>query len=173
MKEKNNTQDNVKETVIAFKAQLVATANDPVNRSARIMAFAHKNEQNRHIIRHPLTHDAYTKRLRDFKYLLGIVKGLPLDDLPTITNKLSGSFRLPHHLYLHHCLPDYSGKEEILEKHRTNEGANKVMNNILSEVEELLDQGKVGDREYAARLLDDMRLIAFATDWLQTAKLHD
>lgn len=33
MKEKDNTPDNVAETVIAFKTQLVATANDPVNGS--------------------------------------------------------------------------------------------------------------------------------------------
>jgi len=119
-----------------------------------------------------LSFDAYAKRLRDFKYLLGIIKGFPLDDLSAITNQLGGSFRLPLHLYLHHCLPDHPEKDAMLEKHRTNQGANTVMNNILGEVEAWLYQGKISDSAYAARLLDDERLFSFATNWLETARIH-
>jgi uncharacterized membrane protein (UPF0182 family) len=47
------------------------------------------------------------------------------------------------------------------------------MNHIRKEVEEWLDSGKITDHAYAARLLDPKRIIAFATDWLNTARLYD
>jgi hypothetical protein len=135
-------------------------------------AFCERDAKGKRIIKHPATYEAYAKRQRDFKYLLGLVKGDPMDDLAAITKKHGGTFRLVLHLYLHHCLPDYPEKEANLRKHRTNEGANPVMNHIRKEVEQWLDSGKITDHAYAARLLDPKRLIAFATEWLDTARLY-
>ncbi len=170
---KNDNNSKTQTTIAIFKAVLEATTADPIlERGRRIEAFSHKDEKGNRIVRHPAAYAAYAKRLRDFKYLLAIVKGLPLDDLSTITNRLSGSFRLPLHLFLHHCLPGYPGKADMLEKHRSINAADKVMNNILGEVESSLGQGTITDAAFAARLLDDTTLIEFATKWLNTARLH-
>jgi hypothetical protein len=131
-----NIKTNAPQIISAFKYILELTASDPIpERGRRIEAFTHKDDKGNRIIRHQASYRAYARRLRDFKYLLGITKGRPLDDLAAITNALGGSFRLPFHLYLHYCLPDYPEKEENLRKHRTNEGANTVMNHILGEIE--------------------------------------
>jgi hypothetical protein len=170
---KNDNNNKTKTTIAMFKAVLEATTADPILQRGRwIEAFSHKDEKGNRIVRQPAAYAAYAKRLRDFKYLLAIVKGLPLDDLSTITNRLSGSFRLPLHLFLHHCLPGYPGKADMLEKHRSINAADKVMNNILGEVEVWLDQCQISDQAYAARLLDDTLLIEYAEHWLQTARLH-
>lgn len=60
----------------------------------------------------------------------------------------------------------------MLEKHRSINAADKVMNNILGEVEAWLDQRQISDQAYAARLLDDTLLIEYAEHWLQTARLR-
>ncbi len=167
---KNDNNSKTQTTIAIFKAVLEATTADPIiERGRRIEAFSQKDEKGNRIVRQPA---AYAKRLRDFKYLLAIVKGLPLDDLATITNRLSGSFRLPLHLFLHHCLPVYPGKADMLEKHRSINAADKVMNNILGGVEVWLDQCQISDQAYAARLLNDTLLIEYAEHWLQTARLH-
>lgn len=161
------------EIIAKFQDILTSARNTPISEKGRkIEAFTYKDENDQRIIRHPATYLAYSKRLRDFKYLVGIQKELPLDDLSAITNKLSGSFRLPLHLYLHQCLPDYPKKARNLEKHRSLNAADQVMRSILSEVESLLDEGKVADAVYAQRLSNNDHLIAFASDWLETARLH-
>jgi len=168
-----NTIMSTNEVIAAFTAVLQTTPTDPMNqRGRKIEAFTQINPHGERIILHAASHYAYARRLRDFKYLLGLQKGLPLDNLSAITNKLSGSFRLPLHLFLHHCLPAYPGKEAALEAHRSLNAADKVMNSILDDVESTLDHGKITDRAFAARLLDDATLIAFATNWLNTARLH-
>jgi hypothetical protein len=97
----NQVRTTVETSIAIFKAVLEATTADPIiERGRRIEAFSHKDEKGNQIVRQAAAHAAYAKRLRDFKYLLAIVKGLPLDDLSTITNRLSGSFRLPLHLFL-------------------------------------------------------------------------
>jgi hypothetical protein len=60
----------------------------------------------------------------------------------------------------------------MLDKHRSINAADKVMNNILGEVEAWLDQRQISDQTYAARLLDYALLIEYAEHWLQTARLH-
>jgi hypothetical protein len=170
---KNDNSSKTQATIATFKAVLEATAGEPIiERGRRIEAFSHKDDKGNRIVRQPAAYAAYAKRLRDFKYLLAIVKGLPLDDLSTITNRLSGSFRLPLHLFLHHCLPSYPEKSAMLDKHRSVNAADKVMNNILGEIEAWLDQRQISDQTYAARLLDDPLLIEYAEHWLQTARLH-
>jgi hypothetical protein len=166
-------KDNAIELVLKFKAILESTASIVItDKGPPIKAFTHQDSAGERIIRHPASRRAYAKRLRDFKYLIGIVKELPLDDLSAITNSLGGSFRLPLHLFLHYCLPKYEGKERMLEQHRKFNAADKTMNNILGEVEEWLDQGKISDQAYAARLLDDNILIEFASHWIQTTSFR-
>lgn len=164
---------NHQEIIPKFQDILNATRNTAASEKGRkIEAFTYKDEHDQRIILHPATYRAYAKRLRDFKYLLGIQKGLPLDDLSVITNKRSGSFRLPLHLYLHHCLPEYPKKASNLEEHRSLNAADQVMRSILSEVESMLDENTISDETYAQRLLDNSRLIAFATEWLKTARFR-
>ena len=135
-------------------------------------ALCGKDARGKRIINYPKTYEAFAKRQRDFKYLLGLAKGDSLDDLATITAKRGGTVRLALHLYLHHCLPEYPEKAANLLKHRTNAGSNVVMNNILREVEAWLDQARVTDEEYAQRLLENKRLVAFAEEWNEAARLY-
>lgn len=46
------------------------------------------------------------------------------------------------------------------------------MRSILSEVKSWLDVGKVTDEVYAQHLRNHDHLIAFAADWLSTARLR-
>jgi hypothetical protein len=170
----NKTKDNTPAIIAAFETQLAAKAKadlDPGNYPRK--AFCRKDAKGKRVIKHSATYEAYARRKRDFKYLFGIVKGDPLDDLAAITKKHGGTIRLVLHLYLHHCLPDYPEKEANLRKLRDNAGSNPVMQRIRAEVEETLDSGKITDHSYATRLLDPKRLIAFTTDWLNTARLYD
>jgi hypothetical protein len=162
-----------KDIIARFESWIYDSARQsPAEKGALLKAFTYRDARGKRIIRHPETFDAYADLLRDFKILHAIMLNLPFDNLSSITNQYSGSFRLVLHLYLHASLPDYPEKQDDLKKHRKSGGANHVMNSIRDQVEAWLDSGRISDQSYAARLRDDQLLISFVKEWLANARLR-
>jgi hypothetical protein len=108
---------------------------------------------------HRATREAYALRFHHFKILMAVELGGGIDAVP------NASARRTLWLYMHHCLPDYPGKEAELRALHNLHNANKLMLGIEQMILRKLTAGEITDAGYAATVRDEARFLSFATDW--------
>jgi hypothetical protein len=120
--------------------------------------------------RYPTSRAAYIKRLHHFKLLTAVDHGCPCLDPIAETKHHIGSVRRTLWLYLHDCLPDFPAKQAGLDDLLATHNANLLMQGVEKIILQRLQQKTIGDREFAAIVLNDEHLMDFAQRWFKREK---
>jgi hypothetical protein len=120
--------------------------------------------------RYPTCRAAYIKRLHHFKLLTAVDHGYPCLDPIAETKRHIGSIRRTLWLYLHDCLPDFPAKHAGLDDLLATHNANLLTQGIEKIILQRLQQKTIGDREFAAIVLNDEHLMDFAQRWFKREK---
>lgn len=122
--------------------------------------------------RFPEARAAYIRRLHHFKILTAVDQGLPCVDPIGETKHLIGSVRRTLWLYLHECLPDDPAKRGEIDDLLAAHSASLLTQGIEKLILRSLRLGNPTDAEYAATVLDNKRLMAFAHGWFNRRSMR-
>ena len=75
-------------------------------------------------------------------------------------------------LYMYECLPVFPAKEQGLANLMATNNANLLMQGLEEIILGRLSEGMISDSEFADRVLDNTRMIAFSTRWFERKKGH-
>jgi hypothetical protein len=112
---------------------------------------------------HRLARRAYTKRFNNFKLVVAIEQNKAL--IEPVREVKVGSVYRPLWIYMHHCLPDYPGKEEKALELRALNDLNAMRMQTHDLILDKLNSDPSLDLVYSGLLLDDGRFFEFAREW--------
>lgn len=120
--------------------------------------------------RFPASRAAYIRRLHHFKILTAVDHASPCIDSIAETKCQIGSVRRTLWLYFHDSLPEHPEKQRELTDLLATHNATLLIQGIEKIILRQLQQGRIGDSEFANNVLDDKRLMTFAQCWFTREK---
>ena len=151
-------------------ANIFATHRQPTTKRGRKPSPLSKGPDGQ--TRFPSSREAYIRRLQHFKALIAIDHGSPCIDPIAETKNHICSVRRALWLYMYECLPVFPAKEQGLANLMATNNANLLMQGLEEIILGRLSEEMISDSEFADRVLDNTRMIAFATRWFGRKKGH-